>query len=164
MVSRRLPCLAVLLLTLLATTSACSRREENWSCARQEEIAGALRKDGIWSAAHGVGTDLGDYSELPCTGDEASITYGQRFRTDGQLSLDEVRQLGQRLTTQGGPWQLRTSSSRDEGSADAAHVCYGSSTGDDLTYLRLHSVPDAAPEPNLYVELTVAKAEMEICI
>ncbi|MEU4473977.1 hypothetical protein [Micromonospora sp. NPDC023888] len=153
----------MLLLTLLATTSACSRQEENWSCERQEEIAGALEKDGIWSTAHGVGTDLGDYSDTPC-GDEASITYGQRFRTEGKLSLDEVRQLGQRLTTQGGPWQLRTASTRDEGSVDAAHVCYVSSNGDDLTYLRVHSVPDAAPEPNLYVELTVAKSTMEICI
>ncbi|MEU5781307.1 hypothetical protein [Micromonospora lupini] len=160
----RLPLLAALLLTLPAATSACSRREENWSCERQEEIADALRQDGVWRDAHGAGVDLGDYSELPCTGDEASITYGQRFRTDSLLSLDDVRELGQRLTTQGGPWQLRTSSTRDQGIAEAAHVCYGSSNADGLTYLRLHSVPDSAPEPNLYIELTVASPSTEVCV
>ncbi|MFG1869845.1 hypothetical protein [Micromonospora arborensis] len=154
----------MLLLTLPASTSACSPREESWSCERQEEIASALRQDGIWRDAHGAGVDLGDYSEVPCAGDEASITYGQRFRTDGQLSLHEVRELGQRLTTQGRPWQLWATSTRDEGSAVAAHVCYGSSNADDLTYLRLHSVPEAAPQPNLYIELTVASASTEVCV
>ncbi|WP_422739995.1 hypothetical protein ACN263_12650 [Micromonospora sp. WMMD729] len=153
----------MVLLTIVPSTSACSKREENWSCERQDEIVDALRKDDVWSKVRGAGTDLGDYSESPCTGDEASITYGQRFRTEGQLSMADVQEWGQRLT-QGTPWQLKTTSSRDEGAADAAHVCYSSSIGRDPTYLRLHSVPDAAPEPNLYVELTVATPNVEVCV